>query len=478
MASWLQNSKIIGDTLSNFMAGNGYTFATPAGQNAIPSSVLTKAQKTFSSDAENPNIPKPKTLYFVHFNLNPDLISKIEYKNKIVQQLCGIGKDAQSIEASECSGNISEKSNEMVNAQLKNDNIDPNIASSSANNKNDKAKSSEPEKIESIVDYIPSKDILKKLSFEMSKLVKSYDKPGVTFGTTELNEYNRKRIVYRSVAYDDVKVTFFDVKDNPVQQFFHAYLKFICSDFFCKNKILWESPIENNKYQNFRGYESIEGPEKPTYLGNLNSFGFNIDSNFRLINSISFCEYYMDKIMVYTIENPVVTKINWGNGATGDFSSNDITITFKYEGITNDLIGIEPNDDINWKESNKIAYTRNMVNKEIKQDVATFLQTRYETITSNIFGDVTSILKSYMNGDVKFSWNTLKHQAFDTARKYGLANEVNTLAQASRTLKNYNSKNTKGKAKYLVNMSTDPTSLIGKISGSIKPNQMRGQFII
>ena len=71
-----------------------------------------------------------------------------------------------------------------------------------------------------------------------------------------------------------------------------------------------------------------------------------------------------------------------------------------------------------------------------------------------------------MNGDVKFSWNRLKNQALDTARKYGFANEANTIAQAQQTIKNFNSKDGKGKSKYLVNMATDPTSLIGKMSAA------------
>ena len=171
--------------------------------------------------------------------------------------------------------------------------------------------------------------------------------------------------------------------------------------------------------------------------------------------------------MVYTIENPVITAIKWGDSKMGDFSANDIQVTFKYEGITNDLVDITPyNVDWTKKINNDVAYTRYMVNKEIKRDVATFLQTRYNTVSNNIGSDITSIIKGYMNGDVKFSWNTLKNQALDTARKYGMANEANTIAQAEQTIKNFNSKDGKGKSKYLVNMATDPTSLIGKMSSA------------
>ena len=147
-----------------------------------------------------------------------------------------------------------------------------------------------------------------------------------------------------------------------------------------------ELKISDKRVRYMRKYKTVDGKTiNPTYKGNLNSFGLNIDSNFRLIDRISFCEYYMDRLMVYTIENPVVTSIKWGDSKMGDFSANDIQVTFKYEGITNDLVDIQPyNVDWNKKIAGDIAYTRYMVNKEIKRDVATFLQTRYNTVVSRL----------------------------------------------------------------------------------------------
>ncbi len=116
------------------------------------------------------------------------------------------------------------------------------------------------------------------------------------------------------------------------------------------------------------------------------------------------------------------------------------------------------------KIGNNTAYLRYMVNKEIKKEVATFMQTRYNTLTNNLVSDITSILKGYMNGDTKFSWNTLKNQSLNMARKYGLANEANTYAQVEQTIDAFKSKEGKDKLKYLVNVTTDPTSVIGRTS--------------
>lgn len=455
--------------------GDSFHFSTPMGQNMIPTATLTKGQKIFSTNDSNPNLPKPKTLYFVHFNLNEDLDKMITQKRTLIENLVGgVEKDGSKALFGDALSSI--KNISAVNDIMKKtSNFFGAFDSNDEKKQTDKSKliSDSMNSSQTLTDYIPTKDVLKKLSFELSKLVKSYDKPNVSFKISEFNEYNRKRLIYSGVDYNDVKITFYDVKENPVQQFFTTYLKFICGDFLCKDKYLWEAPINNRVWQNKNGYKTVEGVGVGGMtLGNMNSFGLNIDSNFKLINSISFCEYYMDKLMVYTIENPIIKSIQWGDSVMGDFNYNDITITFSYEGITNDLLDIDPYDTgetWNNKVGNDIAYTRNMINKEIKHDVAQFLQTKYQTITSSFVSDITSILKAYMNGDVKFSWNTIKNQTLDMMRKYDMANEANTIAQLEQTINNYNSKDGDDKWKYLINMTTDSTSLIGKtVSGSLK----------
>lgn len=461
-------------------------FDTPYGGNTIAEPTLTKAQKTFSSQDITPNLPKPKTLYFVYFHLNPALEKRIQYKNQFIETLMdasGNGLDSGAYSANEkISEELMGKIKNTLKQSFDTEKIKSLVVGSKLSNYIKKSDNSSNRK--TLLDYIPPKPIFNKLSFEISKMVKSYDKPGISsLDATEFNEYNRKRYVYTGIKYKDVKISFYDVKESPVQQFFIAYLKFINGDSFCKDASLWEKPIDNCHWQNAKGYKTVDGDSiNGTYYGNLNSFGLNIDSNFRLIDRISFCEYYMNKMTVYTIENPVVTSIDFGSGIMGDFQSNDITVTFKYEGITNDLIvdDIENIEDYkgwtgglakwwdNLTHNKKMHSASNplqlkcMVNHSIQSNVANFMQTRYSTISGKIVSDIASTLKAYMNGDVKFSWNTLKNQALDTMRKYNMAGAANTIAQAEQTIKNYNSKDGKGKMKYLVNMTTDPTSLIGK----------------
>lgn len=470
VGNWAGNS--FGQTANNiggWLSGDKSLYSTPMGQNAIPTSTLTKAQKTFSTNEAVPNLPKPKTLYFVHFNLNSELETKISNKKDFIKQISGTEYDIDAANDDKSNigvwAGISSKWNKAFSS-----------FSEKATKEYNKLKHDNKLEQSTLVDYIPEKEIIKKLSFEMSKLVKEYNKPAPSFKVTELNEYNRKRLIYDSVSYNDITISFFDVKENTIQQFFHTYLKFICGDFLCKDKYVWEKPIDNNHWQSANSYTSVDGVQfGPTYLGNLNTFGFNIDSHFKLIDSISFCEYYMNKLMVYTIENPIITKIDWGSSKAGDYESNEIKITFQYEGITNDLINIEPTSvapDM-WGNVNVVPYAKAMINREIKSQVAEFLQTRYNTKSSSLISDAVNIMKGYMNGDTKFSWKTVKNQIYDTGRKYGLAKEFNAIAQIEQTIKAFNSKEGDDKWKYIINAGTDSTSLLGKATS----NTETGTFI-
>ena len=502
--------------ISNLIGGAGNRdnpsdgmFDTPYGGNTIAEATLTKAQKTFSSQEVTPNLPKPKSLYFVYFHLNPALNDRIAYKNKFIETLLATsGKDGMDNGAyqqesiyGKVSENIKNSIKDALSGQFSKSGLKSVLNTSAASSLTEKlfgGFNTNPFKkgAEAELDYIPTKDMFDKLSFEISKMVKSYDKPGIqSLDATEFNEYNRKRYVYTGIKYKDVRITFYDVKESPVQQFFIAYLKFISGDSFCKSGAVWQKPIDNCHWQNAKGYKTVEGSSiNGTYYGNLNSFGLNIDSNFRLIDRISFCEYYMNKMTVYTIENPVITSIDWGSNVMGDFSSNDIQITFKYEGIHNDLLFEDTpsgstsligyiKDLWNKASSGKNEDTSSpstlelkcMVNHCIQKNVANFMQTRYMTWGGKLLSDIASTLKAYMNGDVKFSWNTLKNQALDTMRKYNMAGAANTIAQAEQTIKNFKSKDGEGRMKYLINMSTDPTSLIGKsTTGVIGNNSGRG----
>lgn len=246
---------------------------TPLYGDIKPTYRLHMGQKLFSSAENNPNLPKPKTLYWVEFSINSAV----------------------------------------------------NEFSSTLN----------------LEQY-------NKLSQELSKLVKEYTKPSPSLKTITLNEYNRKRVVYDSIDYPAITITFFDVKENMVQEFFINYLKMINNDYMNKSKDIWKSPT-------YSGFLSTTNEAWQTSINkeyysngdiNSNSFGLTMNSHFNLIDEITIYEYYQNKVFKYYIENPKITKVDFGSSKMGDFASNDIKVTFEYEGVIYDIENQSINDDI------------------------------------------------------------------------------------------------------------------------------------
>ena len=424
---------------------------TPYGTDFIPEYVTTTGQKRFSTAAAIPNLPKPETLYFVHFSLNPEAQKIINKKKALINYLVsGTATDAtytssaQANLATQLQNSVKKAWNDFSN------NISESLTGLgslfSGSKKKDTSSSastniSNDQNSQSFGDYMPDKYILNQLSFELSKFVKSIDKPSINFTVNEHNEYNRKRLVYDKMQFGDLKISFWDVKDNPVERFLMAYLKIISNDFLCKS------------YQDFR--RQIVTRE---FDRGLTDWGFDLDSNFRLIEKISLIEYYMDKMMVYTYENPVIQNISFGSNKMGSWNPGEINLTFKYEGFTNDLLDITPYNT-EWQEDK--TYMKSMVNANITAEMANFLNVRYKSGGAMTIDTAVSFIKGVLDAPKGERWQTIKEQSLDTLRKLGFSDEVNLVNSLKEDVDNFKSAENKGK--YLLKMTDDPSSFLGEV---------------
>ena len=428
---------------------NSYA-STPYSSDFIPEYITTTGQKRFSTASAIPNLPKTETMFFVYFSLNPETQAMLNKKKSLINFLVsGSASDVSNTNSAEQNMNasISKSKNNLVHKmssaispsltnlvdKFTGKNDDKDVKSTIANVDNSK----------SFGDYIPDKYILNQLSFELSKFVKSISKPSITFDVKEHNEYNRKRLVYDKINYGPLKISFFDVKENPVQQFFFTYLKLISNNFLCKDFNNYRKKILTNKFDH-----------------DITEWGFSLDSNFRLIDKISIIEYYMDKMMVYTIENPVIESIDFGTNKLGSHAPNEINVSFKYEGITNDLLDVQPYN-VQWK--NDKTYLKSMVNSNITDEMATFLNMRYKDGVSMGVDTAVSFIKGVLDAPSEERWDKIKSQSLDTLRKLGFADEVNITNRLLNDVENF--KNSDDKGKYLLKMTDDPSCFIGEVLG-------------
>lgn len=428
---------------------NGYA-STQYATNFIPEYTMTTGQKRFNTTAGIPNLPKVETMFFVYFSINPQAQVMINKKKTLINYLVETtasdtpSRDLATTNLANTMINSSQKLINEFNNQISStiNNISQRFTGSKIiNTENNYSSIPTSDNSKSQADYIPDKFLLNRLSFELSKFVKSIDKPSIDFEVKEYNEYNRKRLVYDKINYGPMKITFYDVKDNPVEQFFFAYLKLINNNFLCKNYLNYDKKIITNKFDT-----------------DITDWGFDTDSNFRLIDKISIVEYYMDKMMVYTVENPVIQNINFGINKVGSFNANEISITFKYEGITNDLLDVQP---YNTNLGNDKSYLKSMINSNITPEMANFLNVRYKDGASMGIDTAVSFIKGILDAPSGERWSVIKSQTLDTLRKLGFSDEINLTKRLTDDVTNF--KNSDNKGKYLLKMSDDPSSFVGEV---------------
>ena len=188
--------------------------------------------------------------------------------------------------------------------------------------------------------FFKGNDILNtKDCIELSKFVMSVDKPNISYTTKQMNQYNRIRYIYENIKYGNLKITFIDVKDSPIQQKFFKYLK------------------ENNYDIDY---------------SNTNNWGLNINSNKKIFDRIIIEEKYLNSYMSYYVINPVLKDISFGTNKMGDYEYNEIVVTFDVESVSNIVYGHSSLTD-NQKINNEI----DQIYKNRVNDISTKYSTKF-----------------------------------------------------------------------------------------------------
>lgn len=242
------------------------------------------------------------------------------------------------------------------------------------------------------VDFNANKDkkigITSDECLELSKFVMNVTKPNVQYTTKEMNQYNRKKFIIENVKYGQLKITFIDVKDNPIQQTFFKYLRYNNNDF----------KENGNKESNYRSYKEND----KTNFDDVD-WGLNINSSKHMFNYITIYEMFLDRLMVYRVENPTLQNINFGENKIGDFGYNEITVTFDVEGITNIL-------DYKTEDGKTISWGDNVIGEQINRiggaDLAHYLGMRWyqgdgASDKEDNDNNFISVLNSYKNAGIR-----------------------------------------------------------------------------
>jgi hypothetical protein len=135
---------------------------------------------------------------------------------------------------------------------------------------------------------------------QLTYVVKHCDRPKIVPKTEELNQYNKKRVIYTGFKYEPIRITFYDSANGAAQNMWTQYARYYFGD-FAKNANTGYGYDITSQTINNAGY----GLSEP-YLGNT-----DISSQWFFDNITIYHFYYMGGQQLfdsYTLYHPRISQ--------------------------------------------------------------------------------------------------------------------------------------------------------------------------
>lgn len=214
-------------------------------------------------------------------------------------------------------------------------------------------------------------------------LVKNVKLPSYTLQTTELNQYNRKRIVQTKIKYDSIDITFHDDNRNLITSLWYDYYTYYYNDAsLVKDKVFFAGSPGGTPAPDLTGggittratqanyntrtqySKSISGNDSWGYIGEpvLNNTSPNSDPvKIPFFNRITIFGLTQHNFIAYTLVNPIITKFNhdtYDYEQGGGIMQN--TMSIDYETVVYNQGAIDGNkpDNLMFGFGNKENYDR------------------------------------------------------------------------------------------------------------------------
>lgn len=199
----------------------------------------------------------------------------------------------------------------------------------------------------------------------LSLVVKTIDLPKYTIDYETLNQYNRKRLVQKTIKYDPISVTFHDDSGDNIRELWYQYYSYYYND--PRQQYIANAPATNGfsgaiqQKQTGFSYNSRDIYEQ-SRVGNVNDWGFIGESYtdgtstasgkppfFRDIQIFGFDQH---KYAQYILINPIIT--NWTHDqysyAEGGVMQNSMSIAYETVKYYNGGLG-KPDANVAWPDS-------------------------------------------------------------------------------------------------------------------------------
>ena len=172
-------------------------------------------------------------------------------------------------------------------------------------------------------------------------LVKQVKLPSFSFDTTELNQYNRKRIIQSKIKYQPIDIVFHDDNASQMTAMWNAYYQYNYADSWNPEVNTTTTGVDRTKAYNRRNiYDpSLTEDMQYGYRGgstndNTTDLNPNFGSKVPFFNNITIYGMWQGKFLSYTLINPIITNFahdTYDYNEGGGIMQN--TMTFDYETV-------------------------------------------------------------------------------------------------------------------------------------------------
>ena len=202
------------------------------------------------------------------------------------------------------------------------------------------------QKFEGYINFVPNRALLgtflednKNLRTRLSSLVRTAQLPEVQVQTQVVNAFNQKRIVTSGREYAPVGITLFDTIQNEWLTMLMKYFTYNFAD--ATNKFIDTDNVQEGRdldhkllLENVKKYNSeTNGFGKDSTLKGYNpdGFGFTQRETPYFFERIDMIMYHGNTGVQYSLANPIITSINFGDIDYADSGFKDIQIQVAYE---------------------------------------------------------------------------------------------------------------------------------------------------
>lgn len=163
--------------------------------------------------------------------------------------------------------------------------------------------------------------------------VKTIDKPKVTLETKELNEYNKKRLVYTNATYGDASIKFHDAVDDSVLAFWVDYFTY----FFADSRSTISAGADFSSASNLSGFQQSPVAAQMT---DGTGFGFRpISEQTAFFLAIRVWAVFNQTYTRFSYVNPKITSFEWHEHDSASSDGEEVTVNFKYEALQYEAFG-------------------------------------------------------------------------------------------------------------------------------------------